>query len=53
MPEYDRSHYEGGTGTLDRLVDSHTMLAIHPALAICYQRVVICALLNTRFKERR
>ena len=40
----------GCTGTLDGLVDSHTRLAIYPTLAICYQRVVIHALLNTRFK---
>ena len=45
----DRS-WEVGTGTLDGLVGSHTRLAIYPTLAICYQRVVICALLNTRFK---
>ena len=37
-------------GTLSRLVGSHIRLVIYPALAICYQRVVICALLNTRFK---
>ena len=37
-------------GTLDELAGSHTRLAIYPALTICYQRVVICALLNTRFK---
>ena len=40
----------GCTGTLDELVGSHTKLAIYPTLAICCQRVVICALLNTRFK---
>ena len=40
----------GCTGTLDGLVGSHTRLAIYPALAICYWRVVIHALLNTRFK---
>ena len=40
----------GGTGTLDGLVGLHTRLAIYPALTICYQRVVICALLNTGFK---
>ena len=40
----------GYTGTLDRLVGSHTRLVIYPALTICYQRVVIHALLNTRFK---
>ena len=39
-----------GTGTLDGLVGSHTRLAIYPVFAICYQRVVICASLNTRFK---
>ena len=38
------------TGTLDGLVDSHTRLAIYPTLAICCQRVVIHALLDTRFK---
>ena len=38
------------TGTLDGLVGSHARLAIYPALAICCWRVVICALLNTRFK---
>ena len=41
----------GCTGTLDGLVGSHTRLAIYPALTICYQRVVICASLNTRFKR--
>ena len=40
----------GGTGMLDGLAGSHTRLAIYPALAIHYRRVVICALLNTRFK---
>ena len=39
-----------GTGTLDGLPGSHTRLAIYPDLAIHYWRVVICALLNTRFK---
>ena len=33
----------GGTGTLDELAGSHTRLAIYPALAIHYQRVVIHA----------
>ena len=42
-----------GTGTLDELAGYHTRLAIYPALTICYQRVVICALLDTRFKGRR
>ena len=42
-------HLVGGTGTLDRLADSHTMLAIYPTHAICYQRVVIHASLDTRF----
>ena len=46
-------HLVEGTGTLDRLVDSHTMLVIYPALAIHYRRVVICASLDTRFKGRR
>ena len=40
----------GCTGTLDGLVGYHTRLAIYPALAICCQRVVIHALLDTRFK---
>ena len=40
----------GGTGMLDGLADSHTRLAIYPALAICYQRDEICALLDTSFK---
>ena len=40
----------GCTGTLDRLVDSHTRLAIYPTLTICCQRVVIHDLLNTGFK---
>ena len=39
-----------GTGTLDGLVGSHTRLVIYPTLSICYWRVVICALLDTRFK---
>ena len=47
------AHLVGGMGTLDRLVDSHTMLVIYPALTIHYQRVVIHALLDTRFKGRR
>ena len=42
----------GGTGTLDKLADSHTRLAIYPTLAIHYQRGVI-ALHDTRFKGRR
>ena len=46
-------HLVGCTGTLDRVVDSHTMLAIYPAHAICYRKVVIHALLDTRFKGRR
>ena len=40
----------GHTGTLDGLVGSHTRLTIYPALAIHYQRVVIHASLDTRFK---
>ena len=40
-----------GTGTLDGQVGSHTRLVIYPTFTICYQRVVFCALLNTRFKE--
>ena len=36
---------------LDGLAGSHTRLAIYPALAIHYWRVVIHASLNTRFKE--
>ena len=43
----------GCTGTLDELAGSHTRLAIYPALAIHYQRVVIHALLDTRFKGRQ
>ena len=35
---------------LDGLAGSHTKLAIYPTLAICYWRVVIHALLDTRFK---
>ena len=35
---------------LDGLAGSHTKLVIYPTLALCYQRVVIHALLNTRFK---
>ena len=35
---------------LDGLASSHTRLAIYPALTIHYWRVVIHALLNTRFK---
>ena len=38
------------TGTLDELEGSHTKLAIYPTLAICCQRVVIHALLDTGFK---
>ena len=36
---------------LNGLTGSHTRLVIYPALAICYQRVVVHALLDTRFKE--
>ena len=43
------AHLGGGTGTLDKQADSHTLLAIYPAHAICYQRVVIHASLDTRF----
>ena len=43
-------HRGVGTGTLDELAGSHTRLAIYPALTIRYQRVVICASLDTRFK---
>ena len=54
MPDTDSHAYiymtGGCTGTLDELVGSHTKLAIHPALAICCQRVVIHALLDTGFK---
>ena len=46
-------HLGGGTGTLDELAGSHTRLAIYLTLTICYQRVVIHALLNTGFKGRR
>ena len=35
---------------LDGLAGSHTRLAIYPTLAICCQRVVIHASLNTTFK---
>ena len=42
-----------GTGMLDELAGSHTRLAIYPALAIHYQRIVIHALLDTKFKGRR
>ena len=35
---------------LDGLAGSHTRLAIYPTLTICYQRVVIHASLDTRFK---
>ena len=42
-----------GTGTLDELAGSQTRLAIYPTLTICYQRVVIHALLDPRFKGRR
>ena len=41
----------GGTGTLDGLVGSHTRLEIYPTLAICCQRVLIHASLDTRFHE--
>ena len=40
----------GCTGTLDGLVSSHTRLVIYPTLAICCQRAVICAMLDTGFK---
>ena len=43
---------QGCTGTLDGLVGSHIRLASYPTLAIHYQRVVIYALLNTRFKRK-
>ena len=46
-------HCGGGTGTLDKLAGSHSRLAIYPTLTICYQRVVICASLDTRFQGRR
>ena len=46
MLKCDRWH----TGTLDKLVGSHTKLAIYPTLAICCHRVVICASLDTGFK---
>ena len=32
-------HLVGGTGTLDELADSHTMLAIYATCTICYQRL--------------
>ena len=51
-PPRDARNVTGGcTGTLDELVGSHTKLVIYSALAICCQRVVIHALLNTGFKE--
>ena len=37
---------------LEGLADSHTRLVIHPALTICYWRVVIHASLDTRFKVK-
>ena len=40
---------QGGTGTLDGLVGSHTRLVIYPTLTIHCQRVVIHASLNTGF----
>ena len=40
----------GCTCTLDGLVGSHTRLAIYHAHAICCQRVVVHASLDTRFK---
>ena len=50
-PPRDARNVTGGcTGTLDGLVGSHTRLAIYPTLAICCQRVVIHASLDTRFK---
>ena len=49
----NRSTLGVGTGTLDELAGSHTRLAIYPALTIRYQRVVIHASLDTRFKGRR
>ena len=49
----DSSTLGVGTGTLDGLADFHTRLAIYPNLTIHYQRVVICALLDIRFKGRR
>ena len=51
-PPRDTRNVTGGcTGTLvNELVGSHTKLAIYPALAIHCQSVVICALLDTRFK---
>ena len=50
-PPRDNRNVTGGcTGTLDELVGSHTKLVIYPTFAICCQRVMICALLNTRFK---
>ena len=43
-------HLGGCTCTLDELAGSHTRLVINPTLTIHYIRVVIRALLNTRFK---
>ena len=47
---YVMFHMGGGTGTL---AGSHIRLAIYPTLTIHYRSVVICALLNIRFKGRR
>ena len=46
----DSSTLGVGTGTLDELAGSHTRLVIYPALAICYQRVVIhvCSIPGSR-----
>ena len=50
-PPRDTRNVTGGcTDTLDKLVGSHTKLAIYPTLAICCQRVVIYALFDTGFK---
>ena len=46
----DQKCDRGCTGTPDGLVGSHTWQAIYPALAICCQRVVIHASLDTGFK---
>ena len=35
---------------LDELVGFHTKVVIYPTYTICCEQVVICALLNTRFK---
>ena len=50
VASYMQQFLRGGICMLDGLAGSHTRLVIYPALAIFYQRVVIHASLNTRFK---